>query len=49
MAKKEKKKHILRIDIISDKKIKNVDEIKELILMETDERVKFYEGYLVEK
>ena len=38
--------HVFRIEIISQKKLKNIEEIKDLILMETDERVRFYEGYI---
>lgn len=42
-------KNVLRIEIISDKKLKNIEDIKEAVLNELDdERIRFMEGYLIE-
>lgn len=48
MAQKQKK-NVFRIEIVSEKKLKNIDDIKEAVLNELDdEYVKFMEGYIVE-
>ena len=45
----EQKKNVFRIEIISDKKLKNIEDIKEAVLNELDdERIRFMEGYLIE-